>query len=309
MKSVRSKSKRLRTIALFIVLISLITSYYFNGLTTKAPAVSSRNTDRIFEEMTHSQKIKIGVNVKSMELLRKFIDTRLIAQGALKLNAEEQGNAGRYIFQVEPQNVSSLLTELAEIGNIYDKKENNNVMDTSVDLESKLRDREALYQKEFSDYDNSKTKYSYQLDRLNQLSKEVDSLKFAISNQRNKAMTLLYINAQQLSGQGGRVRSYQKFFLDFLKYLIVFTVVLAFLHYGTLLLVYLLAMLGIRFPSLTGILSRGYNYYAGYKGYRGYRGYSGYGSSYGGSRRRKVKRIYKNKPSSESDSSDEEGKE
>ncbi|MFO7660933.1 MAG: hypothetical protein R6V77_08465 [Candidatus Cloacimonadaceae bacterium] len=256
--------------------------------------------------MTHSQKIKVGVSVKSMELLRKFIDTRLIAQGAKKLSAEEQSNVGRYIFQVEPQNVSSLLTELAEIGSVYDKKENNNVMDTSVDLESKLRDREALYQKEFSDYNNSKTKYSYQLDRLNQLSKQVDSLKFAISNQRNQAMTLLYINAQQLAGQGGRVRSYQKFFLDFIKYLIVFTVVLAFLHYGTVLLVYLLAMLGIKFPSLTGFFGRGYNYYAGYKGYRGY---GGYGSSYGSGKKRRVKRIYKNKSSSESDSSDEEGKE
>lgn len=298
-----SRSKRLRTIGLFIVLISLITSFYFNGFKSKPTTVSSRETDRIFSELTHSQKIRIGVNVKSMELLRKLIETKLIAQGAIKLNAEEQSSVGRYIFQVEPQNVNSVLADIGEIGSIYDKKESVNVLDTSIDLETKLRDREALYQKEFSDYNNSKTKYSYQLDRLNLLSKEVDSLKLAISNQRNKAMTLLYINAQQISGQGGRVRNYQKFFFDFIKYIIVFTIVLAFLHYGTVLLVYLLSMLGIRFPSLTGFFGRGYNYYAGYKGYRGY---GGYGYNYGGSKKRRVKRIYRNKTASASDKSDEE---
>jgi len=308
MKPVR-RSKRLKAIGLFIVLVSLMTSYYFNGFSSKAPTVNSRETDRIYDELTHTNKIKIEVNVKSMELLKKLIETKLLAQGAVKLNAEEQGAYSRYIFQVEPQNVSSILSDVSEIGTIYDKKERVNFQDSAIDLESKLRDREALYQKEFSDYNTSKTKYSYQLDRLNLLSKEVDSLKLAISNQKNKAMTLLYIKAQQISRQGGRVRSYQKFFFDFIKYMIIFTIVLAFLHYGTVLLVYLLSQLGIRFPSLTGFFGRGYNYYAGYKGYKGYSGYGSSGYGYGGSKKRRVKRIYRNKKSSGTENADEEGKE
>lgn len=307
MKAVRSK--RVRAIGLFIVLISLITSYYFNGFRTKAPTNNSRETDRIFEDMTHSRKIKLGVSVKSMEALQKLIDTKLLGQGAIKLNAEEQGGSGRYIFQVSPQNVNSILADLSELGSIYDKKESVNIHDSQIDLETKLRDSEALYQKEFMDYNNSKTKYSYQLDRLKLLGKEVDSLKLAISNQQNQAMTLLYINAQQASGKGSGISNYRKFFVDFLKFIVLFTIVLAFIHYGTVLLVYLLALLGIRFPSLTGILGKGYNYYAGYKGYKGYKNYGGYGYNYGHSKKRRIKRVYKNKQSSESETSDEDEKE
>ncbi len=301
MKSV--KSKRLRSIGLFIVLVALITSYYFNGFESKAPTINTRETDRLYSDLPNTQKIQLNLSLKSLDLLRKLISTKIEQQGAVKLSSVEQHSYGLYIYQVEAQNVPSILNDISEIGTITNKVEQVNTQNIAIDLDAKLRDREALYQKEFLDYNNSKTKYSYQLDRLKMLSQEVDSLKFEISNLKNKAMTLLYIKAQVVQGKVGKVRNYQKFVLDFIRYLIIFTVIVAFLHYGTVILVYLLSLLGIKFPSLTNYGGRGYNDYAGYKGYRGYGSYG-----YGGSRKRRVKRIYRSKQSSDKDKQEEEDK-
>jgi hypothetical protein len=307
MKSTRSK--RLRSLGLFIVLVALILSYYFNGMQTKTPTINTRETDRIFEDLPHTKKIELDVSVKSFDLLRKMISTKLEGQGAIKLNSEEHGGFSLYIYQIDPLSLNMVLSDLSEIGTITNKVEKVNTQSADIDLEQKLIDREALYQKELQDYNNSKTKYSFQMDRINQLSKEVDSLKFEIKNQRNKVMTLLYIKAQTQTGNVGRIRNYQKFVFDFLKYIVLCTFVVAFIYFGTIALVYFMALLGIRFPSLGRYLGKGYNYYAGYKGYTGYSGYRGYGRyGYGGSRKRKVKRIYRDKHSSESESEDESNK-
>lgn len=297
------KSKRLRSIGLFIVLVALITSYYFNGFESKTPTINTKDTDRLYSELPNTQKIQINLSLKSLDLLRKLITTKLESQGAIKLSSVEQNSYGLYIYQIDSQNLPSILNDISEIGTITNKVEKINTQNTAIDLEAKLRDREALYQKEFLDYNNSKTKYSYQLERLKLLGNEVDSLKFEISNLKNKAMTLFYIKAQVVQGKVGKIRNYQKFVFDFIRYLIIFTVIVAFLHYGTVILVYLLSLLGIKFPSLTNYGGRGYNDYAGYKGYRGYGSYG-----YGGSRKRKVKRIYRSKQSSDKDKQEEEDK-
>jgi hypothetical protein len=298
------KSTRLRSIGLFIVLMALITSYYFNGFQSKAPSVNTKEADRFYNELTNYKKIQIVVGIKSLETLKKLIYTKLEPTGANKLHSEEQGGYALYIYQIEQQNIPAVLDNIAEIGSINSKVERISAQNTQLDLEAKLRDKEVIYQKELQDYSNSKVKYSYQLDRLNGLSMQVDSLKFEISNQKNKAMTALYIKALVAPNKVGRVQNYQKFVIDFIKYLIVFAVVISFMHYGTILLAYLFSMLGIRFPSLSSI-GKGYNDYAGYKGYGGgYRGYGSYGSyGYGGSRKRRVKRIYRNKEKSDEDTS------
>lgn len=293
------KSKRLRSIGLFIVLMALITSYYFNGFESKAPTINTKEADRFYNELSNYKKTQIKVSVKSLDALKKLVYTKLEPNGAVKLHSDEQNGYALYIYQIEQQNIPSVLDNISEVGTISSKVERISTPNTQIDLDAKLRDMESIYQKEMQDYTNAKVKYSYQYDRLNQLSKQVDSLKFEISNQKNKAMTLLYIKAVAVSNKAGRVRNYQKFVIDFAKYLVIFAVIISFIHYGTLLLVYLLSMLGIKFPSLSSY-GRGYNDYAGYKGYQNYRNYG-----YSGSRKRRVKRIYRNKSDSKDDSDKE----
>lgn len=300
------KSKRMRAIALFVVLIALMTSYYFNSVKVKPVIPVSKETDRIYNELSHSKKVQVDVSVKSFDLLRKFLSNRLEQQGAIKLNSEERSGYGYYIYQVDSQNIPSVLTSISEIGTVASKVEKVNSQAIEIDLEARLKDREAIYQKEFQDYNTSKIRTSYQLDRLKQLRIELDSLKFAISNQKFKAMTLLYIKAMQSDSRVGKVRNYQKFVFDFIKYLVIFTIVIAFLNYGTILLVYVMSLLGIKIPSLSGLVGKGYNYYSSYRGYRQYGGYNRYG--YGSNKKRRTKRIYKSKQPSEDIPSEDDNK-
>jgi hypothetical protein len=298
------KSRRMRTVGLFVVLVALMTSYYFNGVKVKPSLPVSRETDKIYNDIDNHKKIEVDISVKSMDLLRKLLDSRLESQGAIKLNSEERSGYGYYIYEVDSQNVTSILNSLAEIGTITSKVEKVNTQEIQIDLEARLKDRDAIYQKEFQDYNNSKLRTSYQLDRLKQLRYELDSLKYAISNQKYMAMTLLYIKGVQTDSRVGKVRNYQKFVLDFIKYLVIFTIIIAFLNYGTILLVYVMSLLGIKFPSLSGLFGNRYNYYAGYRGYRRYGGYDRYG--YGSNKKRRTKRIYKNKQASEEKPSEED---
>jgi hypothetical protein len=282
--------------------MAIITSYYFNGFEAKAQSINTKEADRVYNDLTNYKKMQISVSVKSLESLRKVIYTKFEPIGAIKLHSDEQSGYALYIYQIETQYLPQMLDYISQIGSISSKVERISPQNTQLDMDAKLRDMEAIYQKEFVDYNNSKTKYSYQLDRLKQLSTEVDSLKFQISNQKNRAMTLLYIKAQMPPNKVGKVKNYQKFVIDFLKYLIIYSVIVSFLHYGTVLLVYVLSMLGIRFPNI-GSYGRGYNDYAGYKGYQGYGNYG-----YGGGRKRKVKRIYRNKKGEHHENEDDSNK-
>jgi hypothetical protein len=298
------KSKRMRIIGLFVVLIALMTSYYINGVKVKPSLPVSKETDRIYSQITNTKKIQVDVSIKSFDLLRKLLNSRLDQQGAVKLNSEEKSSYGYYIYQVDSQNIPAFISSLSEIGTITSKVEKVNSQSIEIDLEARLKDREALYQKEYQDYINSKLRTSYQFDRLDNLRNELDSLKSDIKNIRYREMTLLYVKAMLNDSKVGKVRNYQKFVFDFIKYLILFTIIIASLNYGTILLVYVMSMLGIKFPSLSALFGKGYNYYTGYRGYGKYGGYNRYG--YGSNKKRRTKRIYKNRQPSEDNSPDED---
>jgi hypothetical protein len=298
-----TKSKRLKAIGLFIVLVALITSYYLNGFQSKPPTINTKEAKRLFEDLDNQKKVSIDVSIKSIDAFKNLVNTKIDPQTSKKVYAKEDNNHVIYIYQIEPQLVQPLMAYISETGTIKNSEEKIGEQGVIFDLENRLRDRETLYQREFQDYNNSKVKYSYQLDRIKNLGKEVDSLKYEIANQQNKAMTALQIVAQVPPGRSGKINSMQKFIMDFIKYMVIYTIIVAFLHYGSAVLVYFLSLLGIRFPNLSSYGGRGYNTYAGYKGYRGYGSY-GYGSS----KKRRTKRIYREKErtNSENDSEDKQ---
>lgn len=301
MKSV--KSKRLKAIGLFIVIMALVVSYYMNFMRNRPAGVNSRETDSLYEKLTNPNKVKLDVSVRTLDDLKKLVSEKIESRGALKFSSEEQHHYCLYIYQVDPMDLDPVIAGLSQIGNITAKSEKTNPGSVQVNLAEKLQDRTTLYQVAFQDYNSSPS--STKLERINNLQAEIDTLKMQIANQKNMEKTILYIRAQTASGSGSQVQGYKKFLFDFGKYLLIFLVIAAFLNYGTILLIYLLSLFGIKFSGPSSYYSRGYNTYAGYKGYGGYGSYG-----YGGSHKRKVKRIYRSKqPSSkESDSTEAEEK-
>lgn len=290
--------------AWFIVLLALATSYYMNGYKSHKPTINSRETDRKYAELDNYEKVSVDLSITNLVNLKKMLDTTVLAMGAEKLYRDEQSGFALYLYQVEPKNVETIVNSFSTIGTITHKTESINTESSQVNLEGKLKDKETLYQKEFQEYSNSKSKFSFQLNRINQLSKDIDSLKYSLENQKSRAMTLLYVKAIVVNGKQGKIHDYKAFFLDFLKFFVGFTVLGLLIYYGVVVLNYLLGLLGIKLPSLNPYKSGGTGY-SGYSGYSGYgnKGYGGY--SYGKNRKRRIKRIYRNKSGADDSSEDE----
>jgi hypothetical protein len=294
------KSKRLKAIGLFIILIALILSYYkhvYNAKPVYKP-ILSKETDNYFEQSRNNEKIRLDIEVKSLDDLRKLIDQVIEPAGARKVISNEQTQQANYIYLLESGQISPVLDAVSQVAVIRDRNEINTPA-SGIDLEEKLRIRTAEFERL-----RSKTNItSYDRTTLKQIEYEIDSLRTEISNQKNKSLSLLYLKAHIASNKIGRFTGAKNFLVGFVFYVIIGVVAVALLYYGTILLMYLLAMMGVKMPSLSGYLGKGYNDYAGYKGYRGYGSYG-----YGGSRKRHVKRIYRNKRHSDSDSQEDDNK-
>lgn len=291
-----SKSRRLRALALLVVLAALVVALLHNGLSSKPQSINSRDMDRVYENLTNANKVKLDVSVNSLDQLNELVNKELDNQGSVKLGSEEQGNYCLYIYQLTPDQLPKIISNLSQIGSISSKSESLNPNSTQIDLENKLRDREARYQIAKQNYKG----YSYQDANLSNIEKEIDSLKILINNQKNLQMPILYIRAQAAASGIGKMQHYKNILLDFIKYVIIFALGIAILYFGSILIVYIFSLLGVRFPSFSNISNRGYNYYSGYKGYHSYGGYGGYGDHH----KRRVKRIYRSKHSSDTENKD-----
>jgi hypothetical protein len=281
------------------MLLALATSYYFNGYKSHGTVINSRETDKKYEELDNYNKIQLDLSIKDIAVLKNLVNNQLISLGAEKIHSDEQGSYALYIYQIDPQNVAAATEMISKAGTVAHKVEKINTLSSQVDLEKKLQDRQLMYKKEFDDYNNSKSKYSYQLNRINQIGKEIDSLQTQLDNQKNRAKTLVYVKATVSLGSKGKVHNYKKFFVDFGKFLAVFFFAALLVYYGTVFLSYILSLLGIKLPKLNSY-GTGYSGYGGYSGYKGYGGYS-YNEK---NRKRKVKRIYRDKSSSNNSDED-----
>jgi len=301
MKSV--KSKRLRAVGLFIILAALILSYFkpFGHRNMPSPAANqTKETDAYFDESRNLEKIKLDIKVKSIAELKSVIAANLESGGAQKVISNEQNSYGNYVYLVDSAQaqVAKQAISAIAVGTPYlDEKISPS---SSIDLQAKLRDREADYQR----LRQNNNLPSFQVSRIRQLEHEIDSLKMEISNLQTKSLTLFYIKASLALKAAGQFGSLTGLVKSFLFYVVLLLAIVALLYYGTYLLMYLLALLGVKLPSISAYLGKGYNDYAGYKGYRGYGSY-GYGGS---SKKRRIKRIYKNKHTSDSDSRESEDK-
>ncbi len=305
----RRKSRRVRAISIFVAALALATAYYTNSFKPTRSSIDSREADRRYDKLDNDTKVFVEMRTGELEKLRFQLNRQMDALGGVKIHNQESGAYSLLLYRLEPKYINNVLDNLTKLGTVLLKNETNNPMLKETDLELKLKDKQMMYQRELQDYNNARFKTSYQLGRINLLSREIDSLKIMMDNQKYRQQSILYVKAIVPSGPRGAIKNYQKFTIDFFKYLLLFFAITLLLYFGIVLLTYVLTMIGIRFPSGAGGYG-GYRGYRGYSGYSGYRGYSGYGKyGYNYNKRRRIKRIYKNRSQKPSQSQGEQQEE
>jgi len=309
---VRSRKKaRFRAIGLFIFLLALATSYYYNGIKNSKQTINSKEADRKYDQLDNSYKIQVDLATADMDGFKANLLKQTKDLGTIKLFSEEQSAYALYLIQYKSQYTNEMINLLGKLGKISRKIERVNTMGNIIDLQSKLNDKREMYDKAKQDYNTSKYRSYLRKQELDALRAEIDTLEYQLMNQKNREQSLIYIKAiSSKATSSGMIRDYEKFGIDFVKWLVVYMAAIVLIYYGSILLVFLLSLVGIKLPNAPG-----YGGYGGYGSSKGYGGYSSSGSysSYGAgrygsygkyssdyNRRRRVKRVYRNKPSSSS---------
>ena len=287
-----SKRHRVRAVAIFVIFIALAYAG-FKTFMHKAPTTDNRQVfreaDTHFRNTGSLNKAKVTVRsmniAKALESVNGIVNAHALERPLLK---DVRSNYGLFIFRIEGSMFNPVLGQLAEIGSIEEQKE---IVDSAL-VVKRLPTEEAILagkRNELAGLGSDGDRIVGSLtERKNHLIDEIRRLETSVDILRQSDTTLLYV--QLVTASGGRnVSLVRRFAQEFGLALVVLFVGTILIYYGTKLLMYLLSLLGVRGFSI-GSLGGGSHY-----------GYGNYASRYYhrhgyGANRRKVKRVYKGKP-------------
>ncbi len=297
----RSTKRKLRAVAIFIIFIALAYAAFMTlkpERTSSARPSSFKEADAHFREIGSLNKASViirGQNIgETLEKVGILVEEHALEKPLFK----NIGNGyGAYIFRVREEALPRIREKLSGAGGIQDWKE---IVDSAY-VAKRLSTEEAILATKRNDlesYNPLKRSYGDISAEKDQLIDEIRELETTVDILRNRDTSLLYIMATGVLGSD-KTPAYVKFARNFGLALLALIILSVILYYGTKLVIYLLNLLGVRGFS-TSALGGGSQY--GYGSYAG-RYYSKYG--YGGGKR-KVKRIYKDKPSTKKPEEQEE---
>lgn len=283
------RHSRVRGIAIFIVLLAiLITAYQTNKQTGMRAPVDTQTSDNVFRNTTWMHKTKLVVNAKNgAEALKQM--NPLIAQVSTDspIHVKETGSSGTYIFKAPDDKLDAVRAKLGSIGSIASTEvlTDTTLVATSAEIENQ---RLKSYQTERATLDAIRLRSEMENRRMDTLNQLIVQTIDKIQRLEAAGNTLVYVVIAPVSHGTGTIALAKFAVIRFFTILIGLSLIVLVLYFGTKLLTYLLAMMGIKGFGVGGVLQ---NY--SYKSYSSYTGRYGYG--YGGKKDRKVKRIYKDK--------------
>lgn len=288
----RMSKQRVRGLAILVIFVALA----YAGLTTQKQRDIAPRFDQIlrgpnaqYRDSGSLNKATVKVRCtdisSALQNINSIIDSYIVAGERPLLKSTEPGY-GVYIFRVRGAMVPDLVKKLSALGNIEEHKE---IVDTAL-VTKKLSTEESILadkREELSLLGTMTTNFGDLSAAKNKINEEIRQLENTVDILRQADTTLLYV--QLLPVIGRNISIVNRFLIQLGKALLVIFFGIIIAYYGTKLLMYLLTLMGVKgLPtSMSGTSgSYGYGNYAN----RYYNRY-GYGSG-----KRKVKRIYKGKP-------------
>ncbi len=301
----KTSKRRLRAVAIFVIFLSLAWAGYkaFLNKPQKADSdsrVHFKDSEKLFTNYSWLNKAKIRVRSSSLKNATQEMDAIIRSYSLEKmLLRSNESNYGAYIFQIDSGNLPTIKEKFNKVGSITVDKE---VVDSSLVVKS-LATEEAILV--------SKRKNLADIDAMGQVDRDIrkdkEDLISQIRAQENLVnvlkrwdTTLLYVELEQVVVKSTFTPA-KVFVINFFGSIVILFVASVLIYYGMKLIMYLLALIGVRG---FGVASLG-SYQYGYGNYAN-RYYSRYGHSRS---KRKVKRIYKDGRSSTSDDDQEASKE
>jgi hypothetical protein len=284
--------RRVRGIAIFIVFLALAaTILQFQRSGAKTPSYSFRESQNRYNAHKSVNKAKITFSTSSTSEAQSGIDQIMSQKGKRTIYKETVGSFGAYIFTIDKNELSAIADELRNIGSVISQVEQVDTALVNLDFESESA-RLASYEKEQADLDLVRFPSDAQNRRKEALHALIQQSRSNLDKLQDADNVLLYLTISPVKSRLSMLDIVKTWTLRYFSWLGILTVATILIYFGSKMLMYFLALMGVKGFSTASMGS--YSYGGSYRNYRGYS--SGYGK-----KNRKVKRIYKDKADSSKD--------
>lgn len=303
----KREKRRVRGIAIFIVFLAIaVTIIQWQNKAGKHETYNFKPAQNEYRDLKFLNKAQISFSSPNVAKAKTEIEKIISEHSTKQIRKQSEGSFGAYIFSVPQKDLPIIVEKLRSFGSVNSQTEQIDTALVNIDYESELV-RLQSYEREQAELNNVRFPTDTQNRRKEELHSLIQSTRSNLDKLKESNNVLLFITLvpqQKTNTIGVTIKSLA---LNFFSWLIIFTVGAILAYYGTRLLMYFLAALGVKGIGAGGL---GDSYrYGGYGGYYN-RYYNRYGYGHG---KRKVKRIYKDKrttPVSEDEDTEqsEEGK-
>ncbi|MCB5229621.1 MAG: hypothetical protein GX122_03960 [Candidatus Cloacimonetes bacterium] len=282
---------RVRGIAIFVVFLALgITLFNFFKSNKPASGADLRPHRSEFAKQKSLNKASFELSSQNIEGSIAKLDQYVSASGRRLHKREIKGNLGIYMFSMQKRELDAFRKDLANIGSVKTESE---TVDTSLvytnvgNEESKL----ASYRKDLAELEKIRIPSDQEQRRKRELNHEIEQTQQRIDILKQGDNYLVFVSVEPIAKGNTYYETGRTLIINYLINLGLCFIAVILIYYGTRLLVYLLALMGVKGFGFSGVGS-GYQY-GSYSGYSN-RYYSSYGRNRG---KRKIKRVYKDQPS------------
>jgi len=298
----KKTKKRVQGVSIFLVFLALaITIFEYSKTQARGgSSVNLKSYQTEFRNQRWLNKASFELSSANIQASLQKMNQLVGASSERTLKREIRSNYGVYMFSLSKAGLDQLRQQLGQIGNIGAEVE---MVDTSLvntNYENEAANL-ASYEKDLAELDKIRVPSDAELRRKEAMRAQIKLTKQKLDDLQRGDSFLVYVSVVSVARSSNAVTTVRSLVLIFLKWLGICFVGLILVYFGTRLLMYLLAMMGIKGLGMSGV--GGAYQYGGYTGYA-----SKYYSRYGyGRGKRKVKRVYKEKePSSDSKESEPE---
>ena len=299
----KREKRRVKGIAIFIVFLAIAASIVqWQNKAGKHETYNFKPAQNEYRDLKFLNKAQISFSSPNVAKAKTEIEKIISEHSTKQIRKQSEGSFGAYIFSVPQKDLPIIVEKLRSFGSVNSQTEQIDTALVNIAYESELVRLES-YAREQAELNNVRFPTDTQNRRKEELHSLIQSTRTNLDKLKESNNVLLFITLVTNTIEV----TIKSLALNFFSWLIIFAVGAVLAYYGTRLLMYFLAALGVKGIGAGGL---GGSYrYGGYGDYYN-RYYNRYGYSHG---RRKVKRIYKDKrttPVSEDEDTEqsEEGK-
>ena len=282
--------RRVKGIAIFIVFLAIAASIVqWQDKAGKYSTYDFKPAQNEYRDLKFLNKAQISFSSPNIAKAKTEIEKIISEHSTKQIRKQSEGSFGAYIFSVPQKDLSLIIEKLRGIGSVNSQTEHIDTALVNIDYESELV-RLQSYEREQAELNNVRFPTDTQNRRKEELHSLIQSTRSNLDKLKESDNVLLFITLVPQQKTNTIEVTIKSLALNFFSWLIIFAVGAVLIYYGTRLLMYFLSALGVKGVGAGGL---GSSYrYGGYGGYYN-RYYNRYNYGHG---KRKIKRIYKDKP-------------